>query len=63
MVREGIQKNVFFSSLLLQRGGVSGNMRKLLGFFMNHVFVGVFQYDFNDIYYFNGIHRNIKIWT
>ena len=33
IIREGVRKYVFFSSLLL------------LGFFINHVFVRVFQYD------------------
>ena len=46
-VREGVQKkNVPFSSLLLLRGGgVGGDVKELLGFFINHVFIGVFQYD------------------
>ena len=26
-------------------GGVGGGVNELLGFFINHVFVGVFQYD------------------
>ena len=47
-LREGVKKiNYFFSSLLLLRGegGVGGNARELLGFFINQVLVGVFQYD------------------
>ena len=46
-IREGVQKkNVPFSSLLLLRGGgVVGDVKELLGFFINHVFIGVFQYD------------------
>ena len=46
--REGFQKkNVPFSSLLLLRGGgeVGGDVKKLLGFFINHAFDGVLQYD------------------
>ena len=40
-------KNYFFSSLLLLRGegGVGEDVKELLGFFINQVFVGVFQYD------------------
>ena len=44
----GVKKNnYFFSSLLLLRGGggVGGDVKELLGFFINHSFVGVFQYD------------------
>ena len=41
----GQKKNVPFSSLLLLRGGVGGDVKELLGFFINHVFIGVFQYD------------------
>ena len=26
--------------------GVGGDVKELIGFFINHVFVGVFQYDF-----------------
>ena len=46
-VREGVpKKNYFFSSLLLLGGrGVGGDVKELLGFFINYVFVGVFQYD------------------
>ena len=46
-VREGVQKNYFFSSLLLLLGGrgVGRDVKELLGFFINQVFVGVFQYD------------------
>ena len=48
LFREGVkQNNYFFSSLLLLRGegGVGGDVKELLGFFINQVFVGVFQYD------------------
>ena len=45
-LREGVQKNYFFSSLLLLRGeGVGRDVKELLSFFTNYVFVGVFQYD------------------
>ena len=47
-VRKGVKKNnYFFSSLLLLRGegGVGGDVKELLGFFISHYFVGVFQYD------------------
>jgi len=47
-LREGVKKNnYFFSSLLLLRGegGVGRDVKELLGFFINQVFVGVFQYD------------------
>ena len=44
ILREGVKRYVFFSSLLLLRG-VGGDVKELLGFFINHVFVGVFQYD------------------
>ena len=38
--------NYFFSSLFLLRGGgVGGGVKELLGFFINHVFIGVFQFD------------------
>ena len=44
--REGVQKKYFFSSLLLLKGGGGGtDVKELLGFFINDVFVGVFQYD------------------
>ena len=39
-IREGVKKGPFNSLLLI------GNLKELLGFFKNHVFVGVFQYDF-----------------
>ena len=46
VLREGVKKNYFFSSLLLLGGrGVCGDVKKLLGFFINYVFVGEFQYD------------------
>ena len=41
----GGQKNYLFRSLLLLRRGGRRRYEKLLGFFINHVFVGVFQYD------------------
>ena len=46
--REGVKKKDYFlSSLLLLggEGGVGGDVKELLGFFINQVFVGVFQYD------------------
>ena len=44
---EGQKNKSFFSSLLLLRGegGVGGDVKELLGFFINQVLVGVFQYD------------------
>ena len=42
-LREGVKKkNDFFSSLLLLRGGGRRRCEKLIGFFINQVFVGVF---------------------
>ena len=45
-IREGFKKKGPFCSLLLRKGGggVGGNVKRLQSFFINHVFVGVFQY-------------------
>ena len=38
------KKGPFCSLLLRMGGGVGGNVKRLQSFFINHVFVGVFQY-------------------
>ena len=40
------QNNIFYQSFITRgEGGVSEDVKELLGFFINQVFVGVFQYD------------------
>ena len=43
---KGRGKKMTFLVVFCYKGGVGRNMKELLGFFINKVFVGVFQYDF-----------------